>query len=87
MSPETGIIRNYLDWLFEVPWKKATKDNLNVRNAAKILDLHHYGLEKQKERLLEYIAVKTGRRGIPPTGVVFPGSARNRQDFHREIDG
>lgn len=58
MSPETGIIRNYLDWLFEVPWKKATKDNLNVRNAAKILDLHHYGLEKQKERLLEYIAVK-----------------------------
>jgi len=58
MSPETGIIRNYLDWLIGVPWKYMTADNLNVRHANKILNMHHYGLEKQKERLLEYIAVK-----------------------------
>jgi ATP-dependent Lon protease len=59
MSPETGIIRNYLDWLLEVPWKRMTEDNLNVRHATKILNSHHYGLEKQKDRLLEYIAVKS----------------------------
>ncbi len=58
MSPETGIIRNYLDWLLGVPWMKMTPDNLNVRHAARTLNAHHYGLEKQKERLLEYIAVK-----------------------------
>ena len=58
LSPETGIIRNYLDWLFSVPWKEETDDNLNVRNATKVLNKNHYGLEKQKERLLEYIAVK-----------------------------
>lgn len=58
MSPETGIIRNYLDWLLELPWLNETEDNLNVRHASKILDKNHYGLEKQKDRLLEYIAVK-----------------------------
>jgi ATP-dependent Lon protease len=58
MSPETGIIRNYLDWLISVPWRNETEDNLNVRHATKILNKNHYGLDKQKERLLEYIAVK-----------------------------
>jgi ATP-dependent Lon protease len=58
MSPETSIIRNYLDWLLAVPWLSETDDNLNVRHATKILNKNHFGLEKQKERLLEYIAVK-----------------------------
>ena len=58
MSPETSIIRNYLDWLLAVPWLTETEDNLSVRHATKILNKNHFGLEKQKERLLEYIAVK-----------------------------
>ena len=58
MSPETSIIRNYLDWLLSVPWVNETEDNLNVRHATKILNKNHFGLEKQKDRLLEYIAVK-----------------------------
>ncbi len=57
-SPEVGIIRTYLEWLVSVPWKTATDDNLNVRNAEKVLERHHYGLPKVKERILEYIAVR-----------------------------
>ncbi|MDK2982464.1 MAG: ATP-dependent Lon protease [Chloroflexota bacterium] len=58
MSPETSILRNYMDWLLEVPWTTETEDNLNVRHATKVLNKNHFGLDKQKERLLEYIAVK-----------------------------
>ncbi len=58
VSPEVGIIRTYIDWILELPWDKSTKDNLNVNNAAEILEKFHYGLPKAKERILEFIAVK-----------------------------
>ncbi|MDD5645242.1 MAG: endopeptidase La [bacterium] len=58
VSPEATVIRNYLDWLVELPWSKTTKDNLNLENAEKILEEDHYGLKKPKERILEYLAVK-----------------------------
>ncbi len=58
MSPETTVIRTYLDWLLELPWSKQTEDNLDVENAARILESRHYGLKKAKERILEYIAVR-----------------------------
>lgn len=58
MSPEMGIIRTYLDWLIEMPWTELTQDNLDVLHAARVLDADHYGLERVKERILEYIAVK-----------------------------
>jgi ATP-dependent Lon protease len=58
MSPEVNILRTYLDWLLELPWSEATEDNLDVSNAAQVLDEHHYGLPKAKERVLEYIAVR-----------------------------
>jgi len=57
-SPEVGIIRTYLDWLLALPWANETPDALDVRDAAKVLDRHHYGLSKVKERILEYIAVR-----------------------------
>lgn len=57
MSPEFTVIRNYLDWLIDVPWHKRTKDNLDVEHVRKILDEDHFGLEKPKERILEHIAV------------------------------
>ena len=57
MSPEYTVIRNYLDWLLVMPWRKKTKDNLNLNFAQKILDEDHYGLVKPKERILEHLAV------------------------------
>ncbi|MCB1048568.1 MAG: LON peptidase substrate-binding domain-containing protein, partial [Calditrichaeota bacterium] len=57
MSPESTVIRNYLDWVFSLPWHKRTRDNLNIQNAEVILDEDHYGLEKAKERILEHLAV------------------------------
>ena len=57
MSPESTVIRNYLDWLVDVPWQSKTKDNLNIDHVQKILDQDHFGLEKPKERIIEHIAV------------------------------
>ncbi len=59
MAPEIGTIRTYLDWIIDLPWTASTPDNLDVRHAAKILDRDHYGLKKAKERILEYIAVRS----------------------------
>ena len=59
MAPEVGIIRGYLDWILELPWTTATEDNLDVTNAGKVLDQDHYGLQKAKDRILEYIAVRS----------------------------
>jgi ATP-dependent Lon protease len=56
-SPESTVIRNYLDWLVDVPWHKKTKDLLDISNVRKILDEDHYGLDKPKERIVEHIAV------------------------------
>jgi ATP-dependent Lon protease len=57
-SAETATVRNYLDWLTGMPWAKTTRDNLNLKKAGEILDEDHYGLEKVKERILEYLAVR-----------------------------
>jgi len=57
-SAETAVIRNYLDWMFALPWDLSTKDNLDLRMAKKILDEDHYGLEKVKERIIEYLSVR-----------------------------
>ncbi|HEY5732087.1 MAG TPA: endopeptidase La [Anaerolineales bacterium] len=59
MAPEVGIIRSYIDWIVELPWTNFTPDNLDVKNAGKILERDHYGLKKAKERILEYIAVRS----------------------------
>ena len=58
-SPEVGVIRTYVDWLIALPWNVSTADNLDIKIAAKILDEDHYGLEKVKERILEYLAVRS----------------------------
>ncbi|NPA40422.1 MAG: endopeptidase La [Thermodesulfobacteria bacterium] len=57
-SSEAAVIRNYLEWLIELPWKKSTKDNLDLKHVKKVLDKEHYDLEKVKERILEFLAVK-----------------------------
>ncbi|MCM2258594.1 MAG: endopeptidase La [Vicinamibacteria bacterium] len=57
-SAETATLRNWLDWMVGLPWSKATKDNLDLKEAQRILDEDHYGLEKVKERIVEYLAVR-----------------------------
>ena len=57
-SPEIGVIRSYLEWLTELPWSTETEDHLDLKEAARILDEDHYGLQKVKERILEFIAVR-----------------------------
>lgn len=77
MSAEATVVRNYLDWIIGVPWSKRTKVKKDIKEAKKILDQDHYGLEKVKERMLEYLAVqqRTGKvRGsilclVGPPGV------------------
>ncbi len=59
MAPEVGIIRSYIDWILELPWQYATEDNLDVKHAARTLDRDHYGLKKAKDRILEYISVRS----------------------------
>ncbi|MBP2240621.1 ATP-dependent Lon protease [Cytobacillus eiseniae] len=57
-SAESGVIRNYIEWLLSLPWSEATDDDLNIQKAERILNEDHYGLEKVKERVLEYLAVQ-----------------------------
>jgi len=57
-SPEVTVVRNYLDWLLELPWQTETQDNLDIARAAQVLQRNHYGLPKIKERILEHIAVR-----------------------------
>jgi ATP-dependent Lon protease len=72
-SAETAVVRNYLDWMFALPWNKATVDNLDLKKAQKILDEDHYGLEKIKERILEYLAVRSLSRKIKGPILCFVG--------------
>ena len=58
MMAETAIVRTYLDWVLALPWKKETRDRLDLAEARKVLDTDHYGLDKVKERIIEYLAVK-----------------------------
>ncbi len=64
MSAEATVVRNYLDWLLKAPWKKQRRTNGNLARAEKILEEDHYGLEKIKERILEYLAVQKRVRSL-----------------------
>ena len=56
-NPEGGYLRNYLDWLCDMPWDKVSPNNVSIKNAAEILEEKHYGMEKAKERILEFLSV------------------------------
>jgi ATP-dependent Lon protease len=58
MAPETGVIRTYIDWLLNIPWTAATTDRIDISAAEEVLNCDHYGLEKVKERILEYLAIR-----------------------------
>ncbi len=73
-NPEASVIRTYVSWLCDLPWKKETKENLDLARAERILNRDHYGLTKVKERILEYLAVKkmTGTMAGPILCLVGP---------------
>jgi ATP-dependent Lon protease len=80
-SSEYGVIRNYLDWIVNLPWHTYSKDRLDLKRIERILTQDHYGLEKPKERVLEYIAVKKlkGRSRAQSCALwVLPAQARPR---------
>lgn len=64
MSAEATVVRNYLDWMLSLPWGKRTRSNRDLKKAVKILDDDHYGLEKVKERIIEYLAVQLRMRKL-----------------------
>jgi ATP-dependent Lon protease len=66
MAPEFSILRNYLDWILDLPWTESTPDDLDITHAAAVLENHHYGLQKAKDRILEYIAVRSLIRSPRP---------------------
>ena len=63
-SPESAVIRNYLDWLLDIPWNKKTKLNKDLQKAIDVLEEDHYGLEKVKERIVEYLAVQSRSKNM-----------------------
>ncbi|MDH4069733.1 MAG: endopeptidase La [Ignavibacteria bacterium] len=73
LSPESAVIRGYIDWLVSVPWSKKTRDKLDMNNVRTILDEDHFGLEKPKERILEYIAVLNLTKNIKGQILCFVG--------------
>ena len=73
LSPEATVIRTYLDWLISLPWDVQTPDNLDIKHAEDILNEDHYGLEKVKERIVEYLAVRKRSEGLKGPILCFVG--------------
>ena len=91
MSAESTVSRNYLDWLLAVPWKKRSKEIRNIDVAEKMLNEDHYGLEKIKERILEFLAVRAAGEESQGLDPVLRRTSGRRQDLarheHRQGDG
>ena len=73
-SPEATVARTYLDWLLNMPWNKTTQDVLDLKHAKKILDEDHFGLEKPKQRVLEYLAVNKLTKSLRGPVLCFAGA-------------
>lgn len=72
-SAESAVIRNHLDWMVTLPWAKQTRDNLDMKRAQRILDQDHFGLEKVKERIIEYLAVRKLKKDAKGPILCFVG--------------
>ncbi len=83
MSAEATVVRNYIDWLVKVPWKKRTKILKDIARAEQVLDEDHFGLEKVKERIVEYLAVQQRVEKLKRPDPVPRRSAGRRQDLAR----
>ena len=86
MSAEGTVVRNYLDWLLSIPWNKKSKTNKDLVHAQQILDHDHYGLEKVKERIVEYLARAAARQQADRADPMPGRSSGRRQDLARQVD-
>ena len=73
ISAEATVIRNYLEWLIDLPWENTTEDNLDLKHAKKVLDRDHFGLEKIKDRIIEYLAVQNLNKSLKGPILCFIG--------------
>ncbi len=73
ISPESGMIRNYIEWLLDIPWSKTTEDRKDLKKVREILDSSHYGFENVKERVIEYLAVKQNTNNSRSPIICFVG--------------
>ena len=81
VSPELAIVRNYIEWLLRLPWRKSTIDNYDIDNISKCLDETHYGLEEIKTRIIEYIIVRKRNNNINPPIICLygpPGTGKTK---------
>ena len=95
MSAESTVVRNYLDWMVSLPWGKTSKVNTDINNAKKILDEDHYGLEKVKDRILEFLAVQSRINkikgpilclvGAPGVGKIHSFPTRRSSDHRKSV--
>ena len=69
-SPEYNVSRTYIEWLSDLPWSKSSKDRIDLKKALDILDEDHYGLDKVKQRIIEYLAVRNLKQKKDPNGTV-----------------
>src|SRR6185436_9540610 len=85
-AAEHGVIRTYLEWLVELPWSAHTEDNLDIAHAREVLDADHYDLEKVKDRILEYLAVRKLNPDSPgPILCFFGPPGAGKTSFGRSI--
>ena len=89
MSPEHSSLRTYFDWLVELPWSVLTKEEIDLPKAREILDADHYGLEKVKKRIIEFLAVrKLKPRGKQPHPVLGrPSGSRKNLSWPKHRPG
>ena len=81
-SPDVSVSRNYLETIFSLPWNKETKDKLDINKAKEVLDNEHYGMEKVKERILEFLAVRTLSKSLKGPIICLvgpPGVGKDRK--------
>ena len=84
-SQDANVIRTYLETVLELPWNKMTKDNASLKHAEEILEADHYGLEKVKERMLEYLAVRIlTKKGTSPIPVSYTHLVCEMANCHRQ---
>ena len=85
MSAEASVVRGYIDWMLNIPWKKKSKIRSDLNKASEVLNEDHFGLEEVKERILEYLAVQKRVKKTQGPCFMLSRTTWRRKDFARRI--